>query len=87
MDCSTPGFPVLCHLLELAETHVHCVSDAIQPPQVLFSPSPPAFSLSQDQGVVLNPHIASQSPGELAWASSQGIWMSWYGVGPDFGSL
>ena len=31
MDCSTPGFPVLHHLLEFAETHVHWVSDAIQP--------------------------------------------------------
>ena len=31
MDCSTPGFPVLHHLLELAQTHVHWVNDAIQP--------------------------------------------------------
>ena len=31
MDCSTPGFPVHHQLLELAQTHVHCVSDAIQP--------------------------------------------------------
>ena len=31
MDCSTPGFPVLHHLPELAQTHVHRVSDAIQP--------------------------------------------------------
>ena len=31
MDCSTPGFPVLQHLPEFAQTHVHCVSDAIQP--------------------------------------------------------
>ena len=31
MDCSTPGFPVLHHLPELAQTHVHQVSDAIQP--------------------------------------------------------
>ena len=30
MDCSTPGFPVLHHLLELAQTHVHWISDAIQ---------------------------------------------------------
>ena len=29
VDCSTPGFPVLHHLLELAQTHVHQVSDAI----------------------------------------------------------
>ena len=31
MDCSTPGFPVLHHLLELVQTHVHWVSNAIQP--------------------------------------------------------
>ena len=31
MDCSTPGFPVLHQLLELAQTHVHRVGDAIQP--------------------------------------------------------
>ena len=43
MDCSTPGFLVLHHLLELAQTHVHRVSDAIQPFYPLPSPSP-AFS-------------------------------------------
>ena len=37
-------------LLELAQTHVHCVSDAIQPSHPLLSPPPPAFSLSQHQG-------------------------------------
>ena len=31
MDCSTPGLPVLHHLQEFAQTHVHCVSDAMQP--------------------------------------------------------
>ena len=50
-DCSTPGFPVLHHLLELAQTHVHWVGDAIQPSHSVLSPSPPAFSLSQDQGL------------------------------------
>ena len=43
MDCSTPGFPVHHQLLELAETHVHRVSDAIQP-SYLLSPPSPAFS-------------------------------------------
>ena len=47
MDCSTPGFPVHHQLLELAQTHVHRVSDAIQPPHYLSSPFPPAFNLSQ----------------------------------------
>ena len=51
MDCSTPGFPVHHQLLELTQTHVHQVSDAIQPPQPLSSPSPPAFNLSQHQGL------------------------------------
>ena len=50
MDCSTPGFPVLHHLLELAQTHVHWVSDAIQPSHFLSSLSPPAFNLSQHWG-------------------------------------
>ena len=51
MDCSTPGFTVLHHLLELAQTHVHCVSDAIQPSHSMSSTSPPAFNLSQHQGL------------------------------------
>ena len=51
MDCSTPGFPVLHYLPELAQTHVHWVGDAIQPSCPLSSPSPPAFSLSQHQGL------------------------------------
>ena len=51
MDCSTPGFLVHHQLLELAQTHVHWVSDAIQPSHPLLSPSPPAFNLSQHQGL------------------------------------
>ena len=51
MDCSTPGFPVHHQLPELAQTHVHWVSDAIQPSHPLSSPSPPAFNLSQHQGL------------------------------------
>ena len=50
MDCSMPGLPVLHQLLELAQTHVHQVGDAIQPSHPLLSPSPPAFNLSQNQG-------------------------------------
>ena len=42
MDCSTPGFPVVHHLPELAQTHVHWVRYAIQPSHPLWSPSPPA---------------------------------------------
>ena len=51
MDCSTPGFPVHHQLPELAQTHVHWVSDSIQPSHPLLSPCPPAFSLSQHQGL------------------------------------
>ena len=39
MDCSTPGFPVHHQILELAQTHVHCIGDAIQPSHPLSSPS------------------------------------------------
>ena len=49
MDCSTSGFPVHHQLPELTQTHVHRVSDAIQPSYLLSSPSPPAFNLSQHQ--------------------------------------
>ena len=51
MDCGTPGFPVHHQLLELTQTHVHHVSDAVQPSHPLLSPSPPAFNLSQPQGL------------------------------------
>ena len=51
MDCSSPGFPVLHHLPEFAQTHVHQVSAAIQPFHPLSSPSPLAFSLSHHQGI------------------------------------
>ena len=50
MDCSMPGFSVRHLLPELAQTHVHWVSDVIQPSYPLSSPSPPAFNLSQHQG-------------------------------------
>ena len=50
-DCSTPGLPVHHQIPELAQTHVHGVSDAIQPSHPLSSPSPPTFNLSQHQGL------------------------------------
>ena len=40
MDCSTPGLPVHHQLPELAQTHVHRVSDAVQPSHPLLSPFP-----------------------------------------------
>ena len=51
MDCSIPGFTVLHQYPELVQTHVHWVSDAIQPSHPLSSPSPPAFNLSQHEGL------------------------------------
>ena len=51
MDCSTPGFPVCHQLLEFTQTHVHWISDAVQPSHPLLSPPPPAFNLSQHQGL------------------------------------
>ena len=51
MDCSKPGFPVHHQLPELLQTHVHQVSEAMQPSHPLLSPSLPAFNLSQHQGL------------------------------------
>ena len=51
MNCSTPGLPVHHQLPESIKTHVHWVSDDIQPPHPLFSPSPPTLNLSQCQSL------------------------------------
>ena len=51
MNCNMPGFPVLHHLSELAQTYVHWVGDVIQTFSPLASPSAPAFNLSQHHGL------------------------------------
>ena len=51
MNCSMPGLPVHHQLPESTQTHVHRVSDAIQPSHPLSSPSPPALNPSQHQGL------------------------------------
>ena len=51
MDCCMPDFLVLHHFPELAQIHVHWVSDAIQPSHPLSPPSPPALSLSHHQSI------------------------------------
>ena len=51
MDCSMPRFPVHHQLLELIQTSGDGLGDAIQPSYSLLSPSPPAFNLSQHQGL------------------------------------
>ena len=49
--CPMLGFPVLHYLLQFAQIHVHWVNDAIQTAHSLLPPSPPAFNLSQNQGL------------------------------------
>ena len=51
-DCSMPGFPVQHQLLELDQTQVHQVGDAIQPSHPLSSPSPPTFNLFHHQALL-----------------------------------
>ena len=70
MDCSTPHFPVLHQLPELAQTHVHRVSDAIQPSHLLSSPSPPAFNLAQHQGRVFSNESVLPPGGQSIGASA-----------------
>ena len=53
MDCSTPGLPVHHQFPEFTQTHIHWVGDAIQSSHPLSFPSPPAFNLSQHQGLCI----------------------------------
>ena len=77
MDCSMPGLPVHHQLLKFTQTHVHWVGDAIQPSHPLLSPSPPAFSLYQHQGlfqwVSSLHHVAKVLEFQLQHQSSQWI--------------
>ena len=88
MNPSTPGLPVHHQLPELTQTHVHRVSDAIQPSHPLSSPSPPAPNPSQHQTLPMSQLFAwdGQNTGvsALAWflpKKSQGWspseWTSW----------
>ena len=73
VNCSTPGFPNHHQLPEIAQTHVHQVSDAIQPYHPLSSPSLPAFNLSQPQGLfkVFNESVHIRWP--MYWSFSFSI--------------
>ena len=51
MNRSTPGLPVYHQLQEFTQTHIHRISDAIQPSHPLSSPSPPAPNPSEHQGL------------------------------------
>ena len=59
MNRSTPGLPVHHQLLEFTQTHVHWVSDAIQPSHPLSAPSPPEFNLSHYQSFQMSQLFAS----------------------------
>ena len=71
MNRSMPGLPVHHQLPELAQTHVHWVSDAIQPSYPLSSPSPPALSFPASRPFPVSPFLASggQSIGASSLAS------------------
>ena len=71
MNRSTPGLPIHHHLPEFTQTHVHRVSDAIQPSHPLSSPSPPAPNPSQHQSLFqwVNSAWGGQSTGVSALAS------------------
>ena len=71
MNCNTPGLPVHHQLLEFTQTHIHRVSDAIQPSHPLLSPSPPAPNPSQHQSLPMSQFFSwsGQSNGVSALAS------------------
>ena len=73
MNCSMLGLPVHHQLLELTQTHVHRVGGAIQPSHLL-SPSPPAFNLSQHQG------LSSESVLRIRWTK---YWSFSFSISPS----
>ena len=86
MNHSTPGLPLLHQLLQFTQTHVHRVSDAIQPSHPLSCPSPPAPNPSQHQSLFqrVNSAWGGQSTGVSALASflpknTQGWSSEWTG--------
>ena len=74
MDSTTPGFPVLHHLPEPAQTDVHWVSDAIWPSHPLPPSSPPALNLSQHQG------FSSESALHIRWPKN---WSLSFSISPS----
>ena len=64
MNHSMPGLPVHHQLPEFTQTHVHRVSDAIQPSHPLSSPSPPAPNPSQHQGLEIH-EIKNEETAEI----------------------
>ena len=74
MGCSRPGFPVLHHLPELAQTQVHWIGDAIQPSHPLLSPSLLAFNLSQHQD------LSNESVLPIRWPK---YWSFYFSISPS----
>ena len=84
MDCSTPGFPVLHHPPELAQTHVHWVGDAIQTSHSLLSPSPPASIFPSIRVFPMSQFFASDGQSVEVTASSSLLPMNiqdWFPLG------
>ena len=86
MDCSIPGLPVLHYLLELAQTHVHWVSDAIQPSRPLSSsPSPSAFNLAQHQDFFLMSQVFASDGQSIGVSASASVLLmniqGWFALG------
>ena len=87
MNCSTPGFPVLHHLLEFSQTHVHWVDDAIQPSHPLLTPPPhlllpsifPSIRVFSTQVFIAVLFIIAKSQ-KQSGCSSVGEWINkqWY---------
>ena len=78
VDCSTLGFLVLRCLTELAQIRVHWVDDAIQSSHPLLPPCPPAFNLSQHQGLFqwgsFAPLTVSDSKNGCFYSQSEEVW-------------
>ena len=84
MDFSTPGLPVHHQLLELAQIHVNWVGDAIQLSHPLLSPSPPALSLSQYQGLFQESVLCTGWPKYWSFSFSISVPMNiqgWFPLG------
>ena len=88
MDWSTPGLPVHHQLLEITQTHIHRVSDGIQPYHPLSSPSPSAFNLSQHQGLfqwVSSSHqVAKVLEFQIPWTARRSNQSILKEIGPEY---
>ena len=80
MDCSTPGFPVVHHLQELTQTHVHWVGDANKPSCSLTSLNLPAFNLSQQRFFFWKIFSVSSNESALRWSK---YWSFSFSISPS----